>query len=397
MPRPRYKYQVFVSSTFADLHEERQAVTWEILKLRHIPAGMENFPATDDRGWKIIERTIDDSDYYVLLVAGRYGSVDPATGISWTEREYEYARAKGIPVLAFVREAGSITGDKMDTGAKAEQLARLTNKLRDTHLYSTWTTKEDLTGKVMAALVRAIADADDENRAPPGWIRGDLSSADALGELARLSKENADLRSEILALGGSKKAVLELRIDGQRPTGQREVAISAYEIDQLRSSNKFNAQQMAERVSRTFWINATLHNLGTAVARNIKVTFRVNTRVDAVDLNRAERNYRFPIPSSAPWYLNPSQPVHVSGNSTKRDYAVVEQRVTTLGVRSQEPLVRVGFVLPEGAVPELGVIEFTVEYYAISEEGQQVTGEIAVKVRRGDPLVVSAEELAEDF
>lgn len=59
----RPKYQVFVSSTFSDLHEERVAVTWEILKANHIPVGMEDFPATDDRGWRIIQRTIDHSDY----------------------------------------------------------------------------------------------------------------------------------------------------------------------------------------------------------------------------------------------------------------------------------------------------------------------------------------------
>jgi Domain of unknown function (DUF4062) len=96
----RPKYQVFISSTYADLHDERHAVTVEILKARHIPAGMENFSASDDRGWKVIEKTIDVTDYYVLLIAGRYGSVDPATGVSWTEREYDYARARGVPVLA---------------------------------------------------------------------------------------------------------------------------------------------------------------------------------------------------------------------------------------------------------------------------------------------------------
>ncbi len=38
--RCRPKYQVLISSTYADLHEEREAVTWAILKSRH--AGMEN-------------------------------------------------------------------------------------------------------------------------------------------------------------------------------------------------------------------------------------------------------------------------------------------------------------------------------------------------------------------
>src|SRR5690606_172577 len=100
----RPKYQVFISSTFVDLKEYREAATWAILKARHIPAGMETFPAADDRGWKTIQRTIDDSDYYVILVGARYGSLDRETGISWTEREYRYAVEKEIPVLPFLQD-----------------------------------------------------------------------------------------------------------------------------------------------------------------------------------------------------------------------------------------------------------------------------------------------------
>jgi hypothetical protein len=48
--RSRPKYQVLISSTYADLHEERETVAWAILKSRHIPAGMENFSAHLDRG-----------------------------------------------------------------------------------------------------------------------------------------------------------------------------------------------------------------------------------------------------------------------------------------------------------------------------------------------------------
>jgi hypothetical protein len=64
---------------------------------------MDLIPSPDDRGWKIIQRTIDDSDYYVLLLAGRYGSIDRETGLSWAEREYDYARTNRLPVLAFIR------------------------------------------------------------------------------------------------------------------------------------------------------------------------------------------------------------------------------------------------------------------------------------------------------
>jgi hypothetical protein len=65
------RYQVFVSSTFADLTVERQAVIQGLLSLDHFPAGMEQFPASDEDAWALIRGVIDDSDYYLLVVGGR--------------------------------------------------------------------------------------------------------------------------------------------------------------------------------------------------------------------------------------------------------------------------------------------------------------------------------------
>ena len=50
------KLQVFISSTFIDLKEERQAAVSAILKAGHIPAGMELFKAADKSQWEIIKR-----------------------------------------------------------------------------------------------------------------------------------------------------------------------------------------------------------------------------------------------------------------------------------------------------------------------------------------------------
>jgi hypothetical protein len=71
------KYQIFVSSTYVDPIEERQQVMRTILEMGHIPVGMEQFSAADKEQWKIIQRQIDQSDYYVVLIARRYGSTTP--------------------------------------------------------------------------------------------------------------------------------------------------------------------------------------------------------------------------------------------------------------------------------------------------------------------------------
>ena len=64
---------------------------------------MELFPADDASVWEVIQDVLKDCDYYVLIVAGRYGSVDEA-GISYTQREYEFAHDLGMPVAAFFHE-----------------------------------------------------------------------------------------------------------------------------------------------------------------------------------------------------------------------------------------------------------------------------------------------------
>lgn len=98
------RYQVFVSSTYEDLREERQQATQAILEMNHMPSGMELFPASDLSQWELIKTVINESDYYIVIVGGRYGSVHKSTGLSFTEMEYDYATSKGVPVLGFVRK-----------------------------------------------------------------------------------------------------------------------------------------------------------------------------------------------------------------------------------------------------------------------------------------------------
>jgi site-specific recombinase XerC len=69
------KYQIFVSSTFGDLKNSRNKVIETILKAYHLPVGMEMFSADDADQWKVIKDTIDLSDYYVVIIGHRYGSV----------------------------------------------------------------------------------------------------------------------------------------------------------------------------------------------------------------------------------------------------------------------------------------------------------------------------------
>jgi hypothetical protein len=95
--------QVFVSSTYADLQEERSHVFRTLIEMDCIPAGMELFPAIDEEQFEFIKKVIDDCDYYLLIIGGRYGSLTPE-GLSYTKKEYDHAIERGIKVIAFLHE-----------------------------------------------------------------------------------------------------------------------------------------------------------------------------------------------------------------------------------------------------------------------------------------------------
>ena len=120
-----------MSSTFEDLRDERSEVQKALLKLNCLPVGMELFPAADDETWEFIRSQIGDSDYYVLLVAGRYGSLG-LDGKSFTEMEFDYAQELKIPTIGFVhRNRGAIARDKSEVDAdRVKKLDTFITKVR---------------------------------------------------------------------------------------------------------------------------------------------------------------------------------------------------------------------------------------------------------------------------
>jgi hypothetical protein len=202
------KYQVFISSTYKDLIEQRNQVVEVVLRLSHLPVGMEIFNAASATPWDVIKSHIDNSDYYVLILAHRYGSEDPITGIGYTEKEYDYAISRDIPCLAFVLQNGvQWNPDLMEEKAgQKKKLAAFKKKIHIHHV-SYWTSTEDLASKVLLALV-------DETRNNPGigWIRANAitSSPSVAEELSRLSKENSELKTQLANTDNKQDEYTEL-------------------------------------------------------------------------------------------------------------------------------------------------------------------------------------------
>ncbi len=188
------RYQVFVSSTFADLKDERARVIQTIMELDCIPAGMEIFPAIDEEQFNFIKRIIDDCDYYILIIGGRYGSISE-TGVSYTEMEYDYAIEKGIRVMAFIHsDPGSIPFDKSEPDATArEKLEAFKQKVQTGRLVKFWKTAEELPGLVALSLPKTI-----KTYPAIGWTRATFTNnTEVLQELNEQRKENLELKRQL--------------------------------------------------------------------------------------------------------------------------------------------------------------------------------------------------------
>jgi len=187
------KYQVFVSSTFSDLIEERQEVMQALLELDCIPVGMELFPAADDDQWTLIKGLIDDCDYYVLIQAGRYGSIGP-DGKSYTQMEYEYAMEKQLPIISFLHnDVGKIQSDKSEKDPiSLDKLAEF-RSLVQKKMCRFWSTPSDLGSQVSRSLIKLI-----KTKPQTGWIRADvLTSEEANFEINSLNKKLKELEEQL--------------------------------------------------------------------------------------------------------------------------------------------------------------------------------------------------------
>lgn len=197
------KLQVFVSSTYTDLIEERQAAVQAILDAGHIPAGMELFKAGNDSQLKTIYKWIDESDVYMLILGGRYGSIDSKSGKSYTQLEYEYALSKDIPVFAVVLSQSFLT-EKINSLGLTETIEQISPDKY--HAFKSL---------VMSKIIREVDDCKDititihstlnefmNEFNLTGWVRNNKEndSIELLKENNQLIRENSTLYKQIQKL-----------------------------------------------------------------------------------------------------------------------------------------------------------------------------------------------------
>lgn len=386
MKRPRPKYQVFISSTFEDLRDERESVIREILTLRQIPVGMEVFTATDDRGWRTIIPLIDLTDYYILILAGRYGSIDRETGKSWTHLEYEHAFSKRIPVLSFIRDLTEIKVTHTDQGEgareKQDKLRQFIAQVKDKHHAITWRDKEDLAKKVGASLANHIREDEDSDSPRPGWFRGDsiIFSPNAVDEMARLSAENNTLRHELAKLHEANNVELAILNAEKLPledlTVNRKFLIYREDRTMIDPFGPDSAayKKFIDRQNRIIWLKLKIINKGTSPASDVVVDISASP-VDEM-LDRSD-----PLPSMIRVPIGRSVALggHVYIDSTEavNNTGKMRQRIKTIAPGITESLLPFGLLVHgEGGenLSQTSIIA-RVNYCVTDRSGKKCEGE----------------------
>ena len=188
------KHQVFVSSTYEDLQAERQEVMHVLLELDCIPSGMELFPAANDSQWELIKGVIDDCDYYVVIIAGRYGTMGP-NGVSYTEMEYRYAVEKDKPVVAFLHgDPGSLPSKLTEKSGEGQAKLQAFRDFVQKRVCKEWKTADGL-GSVVSRSLVALR----KSHPAVGWIRADQLPETTTAEILELRKKVEKLEGALHA------------------------------------------------------------------------------------------------------------------------------------------------------------------------------------------------------
>ena len=224
--------KIYVSSTYSDLKDYREAVYGILRKLRHNVIAMEDYVATDERPLQKCVQDVVGCNLYVGIFAWRYGYIPPLDNPeqqSITELEYRKACEVKIPCLLFLLDEvapwpdtakDSVTGE----GDKGQRIALLRAQMQQEKVTSFFKTPDQLGGLVSVAVQQSIP------RSASMSVVGQIK-AQALDK--RLVSLTADYQAATEQLTYLLGAVEQTRLKRQLDALEREIEAVATELRAL--------------------------------------------------------------------------------------------------------------------------------------------------------------------
>jgi len=233
------RHQVFISSTYKDLIDARYEVSQALLRCDCFPAGMELFPAANEEQFNFIKKIIDECDYYILISAGRYGAIEPKSGRSYTELEYDYAVQQNKTIIRFLHKDpfSLLRGDLLEqTDSGKAMLRDFRKKVSERHLIRQWLTSSELGKEVILGVLEA-------KRTFPtaGWVKSG-SESNLINDHGGKNEILNSLRSQVEILEAAVGQAASILITGQSKSKEVSSTFDRIMLDSMvkDSSKGFN-------------------------------------------------------------------------------------------------------------------------------------------------------------
>ena len=214
---------------------ERQEVMAAVVSTGNVPIGMEYFPAGDAAPFDYIKKQIDGADYYILIVAGKYGSINKETGISYTEMEFNYAVEKNVPIAVLqYKDLNKLPGEKLEIedAKKRKLLEAFRKNSKEGRMATFWEDEKDLRMQVKDAISNMIKESP-----RTGWIRADKAITISQEQINDdFLKEEIPLRYSDFGIFGISSADLALLPQSITMSELLKIVVPALRIPKVESA-----------------------------------------------------------------------------------------------------------------------------------------------------------------
>ncbi len=159
------KYSAFISSNYETLKKERAEVINCLLNHQMIPICMEHFTTAANNNFFELEKLIDQSDIFIMILGDCYGSCD-SDGKSWTQREYEYAVSKNMPVFVLLNGNYTALSNAAKNGEELTDSQKRQLEFGDSILFKQEITEQKSINVIMGQIISSVDFSDCS-----GWER----------------------------------------------------------------------------------------------------------------------------------------------------------------------------------------------------------------------------------
>ena len=147
-----------------------------------------------------LKEWIDESDVYMLIIGGRYGSIEPKSGRSYTHLEHEYALSVKKPHFVLIIDDETTQNKAKKDGVKITNFFDNSSDLKE---FKSSVIKGKLVSicensdRMESSIHRSINKLSQRENLKC-WVKADDPDYSSISEeLARLSKENSELKSQL--------------------------------------------------------------------------------------------------------------------------------------------------------------------------------------------------------